>query len=955
MDKTIRFGIGVLIAVCLFGFNSAPGATVFNTKTFRLEFASDGRPLSMKTKAENRELLKRSSPGDGFFITNIGKSRIPLGELVLKEGKLIATSSNGTQQVVFTIKETDHYIRFIIDNIKGFPINSGLILAFEMKVDPCVKVFATDYMTDEVNRNDGVSVEWNYLWNRNKANPLGSFSLYYAPDVDTEDDILLQIWAAEDLPHPKVSGEWTYARAKDWVAQWHKMFEDQSQFILEAENLNDLYKGIPYAEQAGCKQIYLFTNTWRGGFWPTDQAFWQLREDVFPEGVKDVRKYSDTLLSKGIYLKFHFLSGSLGFSDPVYIGKKPDRRLASWGEGKLAQPVKGDDTILYFKPARGVELPSHIERGNFYLQPPLLGRTFGFHHLRIENEIVLVGDFQETNKDVWKLTDCKRGMYTTEAIAHTANTEMVGLIDTYGQNFIPDNDSSMLEEMAKAYADLCNKGGVYNVEFDGFENNCYNGKWGGEKFASFIYQNLDHPCTSGSSGARAPDCWIEYKLNSTKRLMEGFRFHVHSSYRAPLILSSSNREATKLLDAHYELSQGAAAGAPGMGMSKPQPMFGLTVYELETYGLTREMTETVRRWKIASQYMTDEQRQIIKNSFQPADTKLPGASRDPRSPFVYRLDVANEKTYEIYPVKVMTRKEGDIMWHSWQEHGPIEPKQFIRPGEEMELENPFQPQPAEFIIKVLWATDNQSAENIRLLPDQIKLTNLGDTVIRPDSGNLVMEYENPRETDLWNPDNLPQWTLPSMDMNRHRTVGMTVTGDGSNSILVFEIPGSDYVVPIHFKGTRYIEIPHGQAAWANGYWGWRVETHQGSYSHVSRFKIGFGYIPKQTKAAVMIKDLKALVEMNAELVNPEIHTGKGILTIQGTIASGHYLHYQGGDKAVVYDENWNKVRDLPVNDRGYQILKGWEKVSVMTASTGPKPWLEVQFMTRGNPMIVKIQ
>ncbi len=105
----------------------------------------------------------------------------------------------------------------------------------------------------------------------------------------------------------------------------------------------------------------------------------------------------------------------------------------------------------------------------------------------------------------------------------------------------------------------------------------------------------------------------------------------------------------------------------------------------------------------------------------------------------------------------------------------------------------------------------------------------------------------------------------------------------------------------------------------------------------------------------MIKDLKALVEMDAELVNPEIHTGKGTLTIQGSIASGHYLHYQGGDKAVVYDENWNKVRNLPVNDRGCQILKGWEKVSVTTASTGPKPWLEVQFMTRGNPMTVKIQ
>ena len=955
MFRKSGFAKVVLFTIFSLGLSSTCSAVVLNTKTFTLEFAADGRPLSFKAKLGGKELLDRSSPGDGFVITNVAKAKIQLSDLKLQHNKLVATSSNGTQQVVFAVKEAGQYLRFVVERLKGFPTNSGFILAFDMNTDSKVKVFATDYMTDESNRGNGVSVEWKYLWNRRKADTLGSFALYYAPNDDTEDDILLHIWADEGLPHPKIEGLWTYQRAKDWVAEWHKMFEDQSQFILEADNLKDLYKGVKYAEMAGVKQIYIFTNTWRGGFWPTDQANWGLRKDVFPNGEKDLREFSDFIESKGIWLKLHYLSGSLGFEDPIYLTEKPDHRLASWGSGKLAQPAGTDDTTLYFKPDKGVELPSNLGRGNFYLQPPLQRRVHGFHRMRIEDEIILVGSFDDTDKDTWKLVNCKRGMYRTKAAAHTTGADMAGLIDTYGQNFLPGNDTTLISEVAKGYADFCNRCGVYNVEFDGFENNSYEGRWGSEKYASLIYQNLDHPATSGSSGGRAPDCWMEYKLNSTKRLMEGFRFHVHSSYRAPLILALTSREATKLLDAHYELSQGAAAGAPGMGMSKPQPMFGLTVNELEAYGLTRQMAETVRNWKIASQYMTDQQRQIIKNSFQRADTTLPGSSRDPRSPYVHWLDKVNDKTFEIRPVKVITRKEGDITWHSWQEHGPIEPKQYIKPGDQLELENPFNNQPVEFIIRVLWANDYNSRDNIDLIPDNVKFTNLGDTDIEHVRDTLVINYDNPRASDRWNPEDLPQWSMNSVNMDHHRAVGMYVTGDGSNSILVFEIPGSDYVVPINFKGTRYFEIPNGQAAWANGHWGWRVGTHRGSYNRVGRFNIGFGYIPEKTKAEVKVKGLKALKEIDTKLVDPVIHIGKGTLKVTGSIASSQYLQYKDGDKAVVYDENWNKLKELPVQKEYYVMSKGWEKVFVTTESNKPQPWLEVQFMTKGDPMVVNVK
>jgi hypothetical protein len=86
------------------------------------------------------------------------------------------------------------------------------------------------------------------------------------------------------------------------------------------------------------------------------------------------------------------------------------------------------------------------------------------------------------------------------------------------------------------------------------------------------------------------------------------------------------------------------------------------------------------------------------------------------------------------------------------------------------------------------------------------------------------------------------------------------------------------------------------------------------------------------------------------LENPVIRTGIGTLAVHGVVTSGQYLQYQGGDTAGVFGENWIEIRDLPVEKRDYTMPAGYAPVSV-TAKT--KPWLEVQFMTEGDPMIVR--
>ncbi|MCX5684020.1 MAG: hypothetical protein NT049_10085, partial [Planctomycetota bacterium] len=226
------------------------------------------------------------------------------------------------------------------------------------------------------------------------------------------------------------------------------------------------------------------------------------------------------------------------------------------------------------------------------------------------------------------------------------------------------------------------------------------------------------------------------------------------------------------------------------------------------------------------------------------------------------------------------------------------------------------------------------------------------TSVTQEGPALRLQAENQGNSELWaDVKRLPQWNAV-MDMTARRGIGMRVTGDGSGALLVFCISGRDYVVPIDFQGARDIEIPNGEVAWASSLWGWRMDTKRTDYAHQRWCRVGFGRLPPRCKVSVLVEGITALAEIPAELKDPVIHAGAGMLTVKGSIASGQYLQYEGGETATVFDENWNKVRDLPVEKKGYLMPAGWAPVSVITAGVNPKPWLEVQFMTEGEPMLV---
>lgn len=936
----------------------------------RLELAADGRPVSLRD-ATGEEMLNLRAPGRGFFLTAPGGSPVPLPRVSgAPDGVLTAAAANGATSITFRVRAAERHLALRIEKAEGLSATPGVVLHFELNGSDRMRVTELDSMTTVQNESYGVRAHWEDLWRGLPGEPLGGIALFVRRDEDDEDETLLRIWSEENLAHPKIDGAWTPERARSWLAEWQKIFADRSQMILEGQNLDELRAALPWAEKARIREIYLFTQTWRtDNFWPGGHV----NTNVFPHGEADLRAFSDELRAKGMRLNLHYVSGGIGVADPVYVGTRPDRRLAGWVRGGLAGAAGGTDTEILFRPTAGTAYP------------PALPHWFEHNHIRIEDEIVQVGAFEPGTNGVWRLKHCRRGRFTTRAADHPDGAEAQGLIVAYGQNYVPDNSSTLLDEMARNYAEFLNRCGIAHAEYDGAEIHGYNGWWGYRKFAQAVYANLDHPVTAHDSGGHAPRAHFEYRFNSTRRLLRGTCGFTHGNWSAPVQLASPSRPASTLLDAHFVLSQGHRGGALGLG--KPEPMFAVSDRDLRAHGLAGPLIQALLDWKDLSALLTEEQRAIIDAGFsRPSGDAMPWASRHVVSSHVQTARRTAEG-FDLVPVHVMTRPAGDIQWHQGQEHGAISPRQYLRPGDELSLQNPFAAQPAKFILRVLWAFDangpsefppgtpgrppaprNDAAlftagntgahTNVTLnlvlqpSPDRIRLTAADPlrNAVAAEGAGLRITAENPADSVQWcAPKALPEWGA-DMDLGGRRGIGLRVTGDGSGAILLFAISGRDYAVPVDFTGARDIVIPNGEAAWASGYWGWRMDTKSVDYRRQRSCRLGVARLPAKGRASILVEHLQALAEIPARLENPVIRTGEGSLHVRGVVASGELLTYEGGAFATVFDENWNQLRNLPVEPHDYLMPSGRAPVTVQTDTPAPSPWLDAQFIVEGPPM-----
>ena len=942
-----------------------------------LKFASDGRPKSCKAGVDGKELINEQDPGPGFELKGFD---FPAGRpvsFVFKDlsfdGKQMVASIKDTIRITFDVKATDRYIAFKIKRVEGVPKSNLLWLQFKMNMQGRIKTLPLDYMTKT--KFWGCEVSWPWLWARSENTPLGGFAIYAAADDADEDETLLHIWANEGLPHPQVKGQWTVETARQWLADWQREFADQSQMLITATSNQELYALADFAAKMDIKRIYMHTDTWRGEYWPRKYSFLQLNPKTFPNGEADFQKFAKYARGKGIGLTIHTVSCSIANEDPDYITGKIDPRLAKWIDGTLAQPVSAADKTILFRPAPGAELPMNLDRP--VTGPANVDPWNDIRTMRIGDEFIAVGTFADTDKEVWTLKDCRRGEFKTTASPHPANTAGLGLIRPYNQVFTADNDSTLVTELGRRIAEFSNRNNIIHCEQDAGEIHTVNHQWGYAKFAEAVYTHLDHPVTSNNSSGSYMPCQFEYRFNSSKAAVAA-----RKQATVPLTLARNGRLATGPYEMSSTMGKIVAAGTVSIGISKPEPMFGVSTEILENHGLSSFAAETVLTWKKISTRLDDAQRKAILAS---------------DSETIHRAG-KTATGYELVPLRMLGRPGIEIGWKDGSEFGPIVPRQYLRTGDSLKVENAFAGQEPEFVIRVMSAfngqtnakieTDSKTADgipkdkaivdsyntgtslkpvdpasakanserqqNAQIQPKLEKLRNAGDHQFAAEGEALSLRFENKRNEAIVNQENLPFWDS-SVNMMQARGIGLTVTGDGSGAVLVLQAHCAgprDYIVPLDFKGEREIIIPCGEASWTDARWGWRFNTKGSQYGKLRRVSMGLGKVPPKTSVDIKISNLRILPEIPSALKNPVIALGAGSLQIMGVIPSDSYLWYQGGDTVAVHDLNWKKIAELPVKKQNFIAPKGPLQIRIESPDSAPAPWLECQFFVKDTPMVV---
>ncbi len=964
------------------------GEVVLPCGRFTLKFDEQGGAVGAVRTADGAALLRPGARHEGLALVDPDGTATPLPVVRrLADGRVEFAAPRGQPAVVFVVRAGERHLAFRLSELRGIEPSERESLRFTLIGGPDLRLLPLDYMTETTGGAGPLRVTWPALWNRHPSNPQGGFALYERTGDEDEDETLLRLWVEEGLPHPQVEGPWDLARARTWVREWQGRFADRSQLILAAKTPAELRAGLAQARRANLRQIYLFTDVWRpDAFWPDKHSHVDVNPAVFPRGEADLRAFAEEVRAAGMYLALHSISAGIGKSDPRRVGAKPDPRLAAWGEGKLVGAVDAKATTLRLRLAPGQVLPSEDTRRGKFPSVGERGATIETNWLKVGEEIVRFDAAFRQADGTYELVRCRRGVGTTPAVAHVAATAAVGLYAPYGANFIPGNDTDLLAEMAAEYAGLVNRCLVEHVEFDGAEIHAYEGFWGYRKYATLVYQGLTRPTTAHDSRGSRPDCWFEYRFNSSKRLMAGACAYSHGNWTVPVALDQASRPASNLLEAHFVLSQGHLGGA--LGLAKPEPMFGVGVEQLARHGQTEDFLTALRTWTEVNRRLTPEQHRSIADSFRPpTGPRSLNFSHHVRSEAVW---VAREHAdrFELTPTTVLRRAKGDSLWHVGQEHGPVAPKQFATAGQAVELVNPLAERPVDFVVRVLPAFD-PAAPTVR--PPAPVRTKPGAVAVGPAAfvtgnagGPVAPAAGRPTNYDLFpaqpfhtgeassrqisfedqelfvtdaaladgpgrHVDDVAGWSV-DLDLTRHRGLACTVEGDGSGALLLFQVGQRDYVIPLDFTGEREIVIPHGEVSWARADWGWRMETKHNDYGNVRRVKVSLPQWVRPGRHQATITRLRALAEIPRPLVDPVVRVGERVLRLRGTVPSGYYLKYENG-RAFVFDPDWRPAGELAV-EGALVAPAGAARYRVDDAADGPAPWLELQFSVRGEPMTV---
>lgn len=695
---------------------------------------------------------------------------------------------------------------------------------------------------------------------------------------------------------------------------------------------------IDLAKRAGIAQIHMIS-------WEQSLGHYQPRKDLFPNGLEGLKQVVEKIHAAGLKAGMHTLTGCISPSDS-WVTPKPDPRLAVDVRFTLASPLdeKADRIVTQEKPENLDTVWAYGGHGNV---------------LRIGDELIQYSGLAQ--EPPYGFTGCRRGAFGTQAQKHEAGVSADHLFVRYGC-FLPDENSTLVDEIAQAIADVFNTCGFDMIYMDGAEG-MPGGWYGISRMREAIFRRLQRRTLVEAS------CWDYHSWAFHSRLgawdhpnwgLKPFvDWHCRSNEehgRSSLlpaqlgwwaILGPSRDHDAELPDEfEYLCVKSLAYGMPmsfqgvAPGDNPPcarQPEYLEMLGRYERLRLSHEVPPEIReRLKQEGQDFHLEIHEDGSWCFRPVDYqshKVSGAIPESAT-------WSFENRYSAQPLRVRIHALYGV-----------------------------QPYASESGLEIVGFQDAKELTAVAQAPNvKATLESVQDEVkVGSASGRLSVVNEGDSPRGAW--ARFTKTFDPHVNFQDRAALGVWVHGDGSGALLNFQLSNplhywptcDEHYVKLDFQGWRYMELllrerdadDFHRYVWPYGSYYAIVYRSPLIRDHVSELNLYVNEVPAKGKMTCLISPIRVLPLAPIKLAQLALELNGRRVTFPIVLTSGGYLEFDGQGDVRVYDERGKLIQTVAVQGDVPVVNPGTNTIHLSYEAEVPEgvhPRAKVTVITMGDPI-----
>lgn len=721
--------------------------------------------------------------------------------------------------------------------------------------------------------------------------------------------VLKEVVREEGLPYSPLGGPY----ALD--AQ-----EARGSYVFAGVSEGNVDQWIALAKKAGIAQIHFIG-------WEQSLGHYEPRENLFPGGLAGLEAAVEKIHAADLKAGMHTLTGCISPHDR-WVTPVPDKRLAADARFTLAAPLDEKQTTVLTdeQPREFDTVWAYGARGNV---------------VRIGEELIMYSGL--SREPPYGFVNCRRGAFGSRPAPHPKGAPADHLFVRYGC-FQPDEESTLVDDVAKAIADVCNTCGFDMIYMDGAEGMA--GGWHGvAKMRKAIFEKIDRRVLVEASewGYHSwpfhsrIGAW-DYPNWGLKRFID-LHCRANDAYRKTSLLPAQlgwwaifgpdrHRDAELPDEIEYLCTKALAYDMP-MSFQAVQPGDRPQNARQDEY---LEMIGNYERLRLADRF--------------PESVK----ERLRREKQEFRLVRSPDGTWQFVPTdyavhKVTGLADGTGTWT---------------------VNNRFTAQPVKVRIQALYSVEPYDSEESLVLAefagdDEFAIRAAASGIshslepskdqakggVAATSGRYSAKSTAGSRRGAW--ARVGKTFAPEADIDKYDALGVWIHGDGKGELLNLQLVSppqyyhalDEHYVTVDFRGWRYFELLlRERDAGRYGDYVWPYQGHYAVYraplvrQHVSELNLYLNDLPPQESVTCLLSPIKALPTKKVGLRNPSIELGGRRTAFPVTLESGAYLELSSPSDCRLYDERGALVRRFQPQAEVPVLAAG--KNAVRFACEGPE-------------------